>query len=51
MSLLSFVFYYINILERITSFVYVLDFFKNIMNITFNLLIIKKVNISIKGGV
>lgn len=25
--------------------------FKNIMNITFNLLIIKKVNISIKGGV
>ncbi|OAD98288.1 hypothetical protein A6A24_01105 [Bacillus subtilis] len=29
----------------------ILEFFKNIMNITFNLLIIKKVNISIKGGV
>ncbi|AGE65604.1 hypothetical protein C663_3910 [Bacillus subtilis XF-1] len=28
MSLLSSVFYYINILERITSFVYVLDFLK-----------------------
>lgn len=28
MSLLSFVFYYINILERIISFLCVLDFFK-----------------------